>query len=223
MTDPVSPVLTVDGPSGAGKGTVSARVAKRLGWHLLDSGVVYRALGVHAIEQQVSADDHQGLEDLCRNMKLAFLPTADGVQVRLNGQRIDSLLRSEDVSRMASKVASVPRVRAALLALQRSFRRPPGLVADGRDMGTVVFPDAATKVFLDASLEERTRRRHKQLNERGESVKFSRLFRDLAERDRRDRERSISPMVPATDAIVIDSTNLTINQVVERILGLVAR
>src|SRR5690625_1605277 len=156
-------------------------------------------------------------------MKLAFLPTADCAQVHLNGERIDSLLRSEDVSRMASKVASVPRVRAALLALQHSFRRPPGLVADGRDMGTVVFPDAATKVFLDASLEERSRRRHKQLNERGESDKLSRRFRDLADRDRRDRERSISPMVPATDAIVIDSTNLTINQVVERILGLVAR
>src|SRR5690625_6031361 len=121
MTDPVPPVLTVDGPSGAGKGTVSARVAKRLGWHLLDSGVVYRALGVHAIEQQVSADDHQGLEELCRKMKLAFLPTADGVQVHFNGQRIDSLLRREDVFWMASNVALEKRVRSALLALMNTF------------------------------------------------------------------------------------------------------
>lgn len=216
------PVLTIDGPSGAGKGAVSAIVAGRLGWHLLDSGAVYRAVALAAIDRGVDPEDDPALVDLCDNLDLQFRSGEDGIAVLLDGRPVDDRLRSEAVSVMASRIASRPPVRRALLGLQRAFRRPPGLVADGRDMGTVVFSDAPVKVFLDASVAERARRRHKQLKEKGESVKFSRLFHDLAERDRRDRERAVSPTVPAPDATVIDSTELALEQVVERILDLVA-
>ncbi|MEE4302853.1 MAG: (d)CMP kinase [Wenzhouxiangella sp.] len=216
------PVLTIDGPSGAGKGAVSAIVAERLGWHLLDSGAVYRAVALAALDRGVDPEDDPALVSLCENLDLQFQSSEDGIAVLLEGRPVDERLRSEAVSVMASRVASRPAVRRALLGLQQQFRRPPGLVADGRDMGTVVFPDAPVKVFLDASVEERARRRHKQLKEKGESVKFSRLFHDLAERDRRDRERAVSPTVPAPDAVVIDSTELTLEQVVERILDLAA-
>jgi len=216
------PVLTIDGPSGAGKGAVSARVAARLGWRLLDSGAVYRAVALAAIDRGVEADDDAALVALCDQLDLRFCSGSDGVKVLLDGRAVDERLRSEAVSVMASQVASRPAVRRALMDLQRQFRRAPGLVADGRDMGTVVFPEAPVKVFLDASVEERARRRHKQLKEKGESVKFSRLFRDLAERDRRDRERAVSPTVPASGATVIDSTELTLAQVVEQVLDLVA-
>lgn len=216
------PVLTIDGPSGAGKGAVSARVAERLGWHLLDSGAVYRAVALAALDRGVEADDDPALVALCESLDLQFRSGPDGIAVLLDGCPVGDRLRSEAVSVMASRVASRPAVRRALLGLQRQFQRAPGLVADGRDMGTVVFPDAPVKVFLDASVEERARRRHKQLKDKGESVKFSRLFRDLVERDRRDRERAVSPTVPAPDAAVIDSTELTLEQVAERILGLVA-
>ncbi|NBB93111.1 MAG: (d)CMP kinase [Gammaproteobacteria bacterium] len=216
-----APVLTIDGPSGAGKGAVSAVVAERLGWHLLDSGAVYRAVALAAIDREVDPGDDDALTRLCADLDLTFEPGADGISVVLDGRPVDERLRSEAVSIMASKVASRPPVRRALLGLQRSFRQPPGLVADGRDMGTVVFEDAPVKVFLDASVEVRARRRHKQLKEKGESVKFSRLFRDLAERDRRDRDRAVSPTVPAADAVVIDSTELTLDEVVGRLLDLV--
>lgn len=216
------PVLTIDGPSGAGKGAVSAIVAQRLGWHLLDSGAVYRAVALAAIDRGVAAEDDSALLALCESLDLQFRSGDGGIAVWLDGCPVADRLRSEAVSVMASRVASRPAVRRALLDLQRHFRRAPGLVADGRDMGTVVFPDAPAKVFLDASVEERARRRHKQLKDKGESVKFSRLFRDLAERDRRDRERAVSPTVPAPDAAVIDSTELTLEQVAERILDLAA-
>ncbi|RFF26372.1 MULTISPECIES: (d)CMP kinase [unclassified Wenzhouxiangella] len=216
------PVLTIDGPSGAGKGAVSAIVAERLGWHLLDSGAVYRAVALAALDRGVDPEDEAALTALCETLDLEFRAGEDGIIVLLDGRAVDERLRSEAVSLMASRVASNPAVRRALLGLQRDFRQLPGLVADGRDMGTVVFSDAPVKVFLDASVEERARRRHKQLKEKGESVKFSRLFHDLAERDRRDRERAVSPTVPASDATVIDSTDLTLEQVVERILDLVA-
>jgi len=216
------PVLTIDGPSGAGKGAVSAIVAERLGWHLLDSGAVYRAVALAALDQDIDPEDEPALVALCRNLDLQFRPGCDGIAVVLDGRPVGDRLRSEAVSVMASRVASRPAVRKALLGLQRQFRREPGLVADGRDMGTVVFPDAPIKVFLDAGVEERARRRYKQLKEKGESVKFSRLFRDLEERDRRDRERSVSPTVPAPDAVVIDSTELALDQVVGRLLDLVA-
>lgn len=216
------PVLTIDGPSGAGKGAVSAIVAERLGWHLLDSGAVYRAVALAAIDRGIRPGDESGLVSLSDGLDLAFRSGKDGIEVLLDGRPVDERLRSEEVSVMASRVASNPSVRRALLGLQRDFRRLPGLVADGRDMGTVVFSDAPVKVFLDASVEERAHRRHKQLKEKGESVKFSRLFHDLAERDRRDRERAVSPTVPAPDATVIDSTELALEQVVERILDRVA-
>ncbi|NEZ03478.1 (d)CMP kinase [Wenzhouxiangella sp. XN201] len=215
------PVLTIDGPSGAGKGAVSAAVAERLGWHLLDSGAVYRAVALAALDRGVDAGDEAGLVALCEGLDLRFEPGKDGIAVLLDGVPVDQRLRSEAVSLMASQVASQPEVRRALLGLQRQFRQLPGLVADGRDMGTVVFADAPVKVFLDASVEERAHRRHKQLKEKGESVKFSRLFRDLAERDRRDRERAVSPTVPADDAVVVDSTELALDEVVQRLLGLV--
>lgn len=217
-----APVLTIDGPSGAGKGAVSAIVAERLGWHLLDSGAVYRAVALAALDRGVDPDDDAALAALCENLDLQFRSGQDGIEVLLDNRPVDDRLRSEAVSVMASRIASRPAVRQALLGLQREFRCSPGMVADGRDMGTVVFSDAPVKVFLDASVEERARRRYKQLNENGESVKFSRLFHDLAERDRRDRERAVSPTVPASDATVIDSTDLALEQVVERVLDLVA-
>ena len=225
MMKAATPVLTIDGPSGAGKGTVSARVARALGWHLLDSGAVYRAVALSAVDHgldpnALSEQDRQRLIELSRNLNLEFRPGRDGVDVVLNGQIVNDRLRSEPVSVMASQSAAIPEVRAALLKLQRECRKPPGLVADGRDMGTVIFPDATLKVFLDASVEERAQRRYKQLKQKGESVILSRLFRDMQARDRRDRERAIAPTVPAQDAVVIDSTNLSLDQVVETILDL---
>jgi CMP/dCMP kinase len=216
-----APVLTIDGPSGAGKGSVSARVAEALGWHLLDSGAVYRAVALAVVDAGLDARDEAAVVRLCEALELEFAAGEDGISVVLAGKPVDRRLRSEEASVMASRVAALPKVRAALLDLQRRFRRPPGLVADGRDMGTVVFPDAPYKVFLEASVEERANRRYKQLKEKGESVKFLRLFRDLEERDRRDRERAVSPTVPAADAVVIDSTDLGLEQVVEKVLALV--
>ncbi len=218
-----APVLTIDGPSGVGKGSVSARVARALDWHVLDSGAVYRAVAAAALEKGLKADDEAGLVSLCESLDLQFEAGDNGILVFLDGRAVDDRLRTESVSAMSSKVAVLPAVRAALLDLQRGFRRPPGLVADGRDMGTVVFPDAPIKIFLDASVEERANRRYKQLKEKGESVKFLRLFRDLEARDRRDRERAVSPTVAADDAVVIDSTRLTLEQVVNRVLDEVQR
>ncbi len=218
-------MLTIDGPSGAGKGTVSARVAAALGWHLLDSGAVYRAVALQALDQGLSPDsqaaaDQDQLIDISQHLDLSFKPGADGIDVLLSDRIVNDRLRTEAVSVMASKSAAIPAVREALLKLQRDCRVAPGLVADGRDMGTVVFPDAQIKVFLDASVEERAQRRYKQLKEKGESVILSRLFRDMLERDRRDRERAVAPTVPAADAVVIDSTHLSLDQVVEAILQL---
>ncbi len=220
LTDP-APVLTIDGPSGAGKGATSAGVAGALGWHLLDSGAVYRSVALAALERDVAVVDQAGLVALCADLDLAFVPGADGIDVLLDGRSVDERLRSEEVSLASSRVAALPAVREALLDLQRSFRRWPGLVADGRDMGTIVFADAPIKVFLHASVEERANRRYKQLKDKGESVIFSRLFRDIEERDRRDRERAVAPTVPAADAVVIDSTSMPLAAVVERILKLV--
>jgi len=216
----IAPVLAIDGPSGAGKGAVSAALARRLGWNVLDSGAVYRAVALASLEQFIDAGNEAALVELARDLPLSFEADQDGIEAVLAGRRIGSLLRSEDVSVRASKVAAIPALRNALLELQRAARRGPGLVADGRDMGTVVFPDAALKIFLDASVEERANRRYKQLKEKGESVRLSRLFRDMQERDRRDRERAVAPTVPATDAVTVDSTHLSLEQVIERIAAL---
>jgi len=212
------PVITIDGPSGAGKGAVSARCADALGFEMLDSGAVYRSVAVAALDRGIDARDIPRLLQLCADLDLEFVAGENGISVRLDGQAVDERLRGEAASLMSSKIAVQPDVRAALLALQRGYRRPPGLVADGRDMGTIVFPDATAKIFLDASVEERARRRYEQLKDKGQSVIFSRLFRDLEARDRRDRERAVAPTVPADDAVLIDSTHLSLDQVVERIL-----
>lgn len=217
------PVLAIDGPSGAGKGAVSAALARRLGWHLLDSGAVYRALALASIERSIDVEDEAALVALAAGLELEFEPGEDGIEAVLGGRRVGGLLRSETVSVQASRIAAIPAVRAALLDLQRAARRAPGLVADGRDMGTIVFPDAELKIFLDASVEERAERRYKQLKAKGESVMLSRLLRDMQERDRRDRERAIAPTVPAADAVVVDSTHLSLDQVIERIAALASQ
>lgn len=216
MSEPI-PVLTIDGPSGAGKGAVSAAIARRLGWNVLDSGAVYRAVALASLDQGIEAEDEASLVRLAQNLVLDFEPGQDGIEVVLDGHRVGALLRSEAVSVRASRVAAISALRDALLQLQRATRRRPGLVADGRDMGTVVFPDADLKIFLDASVEERANRRYKQLKTKGESVKLSRLFRDMQERDRRDREREVAPTVPAADAVSVDSTHLSLEQVIDRI------
>jgi len=214
-----APVIAIDGPSGVGKGAVSAALAGSLGWHLLDSGAVYRAVALAAEDRGLGAENAEPLVALCGNLDLHFRAHSGGISVLVDGAVVDDRLRSEAVSRTASKVAAIPQVRHALLALQRSFRQPPGLIADGRDMGTVVFPDAQLKIFLTASPEERANRRYKQLKDKGEDVILERLFSDIAERDRRDRERSVSPTVPADDAIVIDSTSMSLDAVIERAMA----
>ncbi len=215
------PVITVDGPSGVGKGAVSAALAKTLGWHLLDSGAVYRAIGWVAQHRHVDPEDEKALVSLCQSVDLRFEPSAEGVCVYIDGQQVEDELRSEATSQMASKVAAIPAVRHALLALQHDFRQMPGLIADGRDMGTVVFPDAVAKIFLTASPQERAQRRYKQLKEKGEHVIFDRLFSDITERDQRDRDRAVSPTVPASDAKVIDSTDMSLDAVIASVMAFV--
>ncbi len=218
------PVVTIDGPSGAGKGTLAGLLAARLGWHLLDSGAIYRVLAHAARQQGVALDDATGLAALAGRLDLAFRRGEDGaVRAFLGGDDVSAAIRTEEAGMGASRVAALPAVRAALLALQRSFRQPPGLVADGRDMGTVVFPDATAKIFLSASPRERARRRHKQLMEKGVSANIADLSEEIAARDRRDRERAAAPLVPAAGAIQLDSTGKSIDEVLrEAIAGLPA-
>ncbi len=211
----VVPVIAIDGPAGVGKGTLAKQLATRLDFHYLDSGAVYRALASKAIQEQVAIDDTEGLVKLARDLSISF-PASDAYLAYSGGVDIDAQLRSESCSGMASRIASQPEVRAELLNVQRSFRQPPGLVGDGRDLGTVVFPDAQAKIFLDASCEERAQRRYKQLIEQGISASFDHLFESIRERDERDRTRSTAPLVAASDARVIDSTEMTIEAVVEQ-------
>lgn len=217
-----APVLTIDGPSGAGKGTVANRVALRLGWHLLESGALYRLVALQAGREHVAGDDEARLVAITRGLRARFVAAAGGARVELEGRRVDAELGSETVGNRASRIAAIPAVREALLARQRVFRQPPGLVADGRDMGTVVFADAEVKVFLVASAGERARRRYNQLIEKGEAVTLSGLLRDIEERDRRDTMRPVAPLRPAEDAVTIDSTDLAVDQVVDRVLELAA-
>ncbi len=214
-----APVLTIDGPSGAGKGTVSRIVARRLGWRFLDSGAIYRALAWAARRRGVDLNDPDAVARVAGEMELEFI-CDDDVKVLVDGEDVTDRLHTEECGRIASKIAAYPQVRRALLDKQRAFRRPPGLVADGRDMGTVVFPDAPYKVFLTASAEERARRRYLQLKAQGLDVNLDQIIKDLEERDRRDREREESPLVPAKDAVVIDSSDLSIDEVVDRVLAL---
>ncbi len=212
------PVITIDGPSGAGKGTLCKAIAEQLQWHLLDSGAIYRVLALAAIHHHVDISSEEALVPIAAHLDVRFVPNGDEMQVVLEGEEVTHEIRSQDVSNTASKVAAFPRVREALLRRQRAFKEAPGLIADGRDMGTVVFPEAAVKIFLDASAEERAQRRMLQLQEKGFSVNFERLLSEIKERDDRDRNRAVAPLVPAVDALVIDSTGMTIGQVIDKSL-----
>ncbi|MBD8512544.1 (d)CMP kinase [Photobacterium sp. WH24] len=214
-----APVITVDGPSGAGKGTLCMLLADKLGWNLLDSGAIYRVLALAAIHHGVELDSEAALVPLAAHLDVQFLAEGELVKVILEGEDVSTTLRTEDVGNAASKVAALPRVREALLRRQRAFSGEPGLVADGRDMGTVVFPNAEVKIFLDASAEERAKRRMNQLQQKGLSVNFDSLLSEIQERDDRDRNRAVAPLRPAADALVLDSTHLLIEQVTELALA----
>ena len=213
-----APVITIDGPGGSGKGTVAGILAKKLGWHLLDSGALYRLLALAASQQQLAFSANEQLLSLAKNLPVQFLQD----QVLLAGEDVSLTIRTEQVGGLASQVAAIPEVRTALLQRQYDFRQPPGLVCDGRDMGTVVFPSAELKVFLTASVEERAQRRYLQLKAKGEEVKLASLLQEIRERDERDMGRATAPLKPAPDALILDSTQLSIEQVVQRILDQVA-
>lgn len=213
-----APVVAIDGPGGAGKGTISRLVARRLGWHLLDSGALYRLVALDAVQRSIGLDQEEVLADLAARLDVRFESGGDEGRVLLNGTDVSSAIRSEAAGDGASRVAALAGVRRALVQRQRDFRRPPGLVADGRDMGAVIFPEAELKVFLTASVEERARRRHKQLKDKGIDVSLSGLSRDMLERDRRDTERSIAPLKPSDDARILDTTGMDIPEVVSAVL-----
>lgn len=214
------PVITVDGPSGAGKGTLSRLLADWLGWHLLDSGALYRVVGQACVQARVDWADEQAVAAIARELDVSFRLTDAGVAVDLAGQDVTRAVRSEEGGRGASAVAALPAVREALLERQRELARAPGLVADGRDMGTAVFPDAPLKIFLTASAEARAKRRQSQLQAQGESVSLPRLLEAIQERDARDSSRSVSPLVAAEDAVTIDSTALSIDEVLANVCAL---
>jgi CMP/dCMP kinase len=216
-----APVITVDGPSGSGKGTVSRLAADRLGWHWLDSGAMYRLVALAALRRGMDLDDVDALNGLAAGLDARFeVDDAGNPVILLDGAPVGAELRTEQAGNAASRVAAHQSVRDALLERQRGFRQPPGLVADGRDMGTVVFSEAPLKVFLTASCEERAKRRYKQLKEQGLSANLHALSEELAERDRRDAERSVAPLKPADDAVVLDSTHMDIESVLEQVLRL---
>jgi cytidylate kinase len=213
------PVIAVDGPSGSGKGTISHMLADHLGWHLLDSGALYRVVGQACVIEGVPWEDEDAVADVARHLVVDFRLAGNGeVMVDYRGRDISREIRTEEGGRGASTVAAIPAVREALLARQREFKRPPGLVADGRDMGTVVFSDAPLKIFLTASAAERAQRRYKQLIAKGESVSLPRLLKDIEERDERDRSRQTSPLIPAEDAIVLDSSGIPVEEVFQQVL-----
>ncbi|CAI8906037.1 (d)CMP kinase [Methylocaldum szegediense] len=214
------PVITIDGPSGAGKGTVSRALAKKLGWHFLDSGAIYRSLALAVTQAAVDPNDIDAVVKIASSMELEF-ETNDPPRILLNGREITDQIQSEECGSTASKIAAYGPVRQALLQKQRDFRREPGLVADGRDMGTVVFPDAPYKIFLTASAEVRAKRRYKQLKEKGADVNLERLTKEIEERDRRDKERTEAPLIIPDGAVLIDSSDLTIDQVIARCLDIV--
>ncbi|EWS97745.1 MULTISPECIES: (d)CMP kinase [Pseudoalteromonas] len=216
------PVITVDGPSGSGKGTVCRLLAEKLGWDVLDSGAIYRVLSLAALHHQIALDNEEALVPLAANLDVQFLIDNDtnAGKIILEGEDVTTTIRNEEVGAAASKVAALPRVREALLRRQRAFRTENGLIADGRDMGTVVFPDAPLKIFLTASAEERARRRFVELNERGLDVTLSGLLQDIQARDDRDMNRAIAPLVPAEDAIELDTSELNAQQVFDKVITL---
>ena len=216
MTSSV-PVICVDGPSGAGKGTLSQHLANAFSWHLLDSGALYRVVGYACRQANVPLDDETAVAQMARALNVDFQPGEKGVTVWLSDQDVTAAIRSEEGGLDASRIAALPRVRAALLLRQQELARTPGLIADGRDMGTVVFPDAPLKIFLTATAQARAERRLHQLQGMGESVSLPRLLADIQERDARDEARAVSPLVPAGDAIVIDSTTLSADEVLQAV------
>ncbi|CUS48928.1 MAG: cytidylate kinase Cmk [Idiomarinaceae bacterium HL-53] len=215
-----APVITIDGPGGAGKGTISRMVADRLGWHLLDSGAIYRVLAVAAAHHDFSAKDEEGLVALAADLDVEFVinEKTGATHVVLEGEDVTETIRLEQTGQAASRIAALPRVREALLRRQRGFREFPGLVADGRDMGTVVFPEAEVKVFLTASAEERARRRFVQLQQSGVDANITNLIAEIKERDDRDTNRSVAPLKAAEGSLVLDSTNMPIELVLKEVL-----
>ena len=215
-------VITIDGPGGAGKGTISLAVANRLGWDYLDSGALYRVLGLAATGKQIALDNEDALAAEAIGLGVSFGAGSSGLgmEVLLDGEDVTSDIRTESAGNAASKVAALSAVREALLKRQRDFERPPGVVADGRDMGTTVFPGAALKIFLTASSEERAKRRYKQLIEKGDNANICALQSEIEERDRRDSERSASPLRPAEDAVMLDTTEMDIESVITAVMGL---
>jgi cytidylate kinase len=209
----VVPVITIDGPSGSGKGTIAKLLAERLGWAILDSGALYRLVGYSAEKAGIGFDNIDKLCEIAKNMDVLF----DGDRVYLDGEEVSRIIRTESAGNSASKVAAVPEVRETLLEWQRSYAKKPGLVADGRDMGSVVFPDAEVKVFLTASAEERAKRRYNQLKEKGISVSLRDLVRDIQERDERDSNRDVAPLVAPVAALEVESTSLSIDEVLEKV------
>jgi cytidylate kinase len=217
------PVLTIDGPSGSGKGTISRAVADALGWHLLDSGALYRAVGFAAGEEGIDLSDADAVTRCAETTKITFRDPKDGRETRVvvNGHDATDELRTETAGAAASAIAAIPSLRAALFDKQRAFRKAPGLVADGRDMGTVIFPDAPFKVFLTASAEERAKRRYKQLKEKGLNVTLSSLLREIEARDERDANRKVAPLKPALGALIVDTTGMPVADVVQKVLAVV--
>ena len=207
------PVIAVDGPSGVGKGTLCQALANHLNWHLLDSGAIYRVLALSALQQNIALDDTKQLATLALSLPLTFDSNSDDVKVLLDGVDVSREIRTEETGGAASKVASINEVRVALLQRQRDFRQLPGLVADGRDMGTVVFTDAPVKIFLDASAQSRAERRMKQLQDKQIHAKFGEILQEITARDERDRNRAVAPLKPAVDALIIDTTSLSIQDV----------
>lgn len=212
-------IITVDGPSGAGKGTLCHALAEKLGFDFLDSGAIYRITALAAVKSGTALDDEDSLAEIGRNLDVKFIPKDGEVNVILNGENVGDQIRTAEAGQNASKVAVFPKVREALLQRQRDFSSDRGLIADGRDMGTVVFPEAQVKLFLDASAEERTKRRVKQLQEKGFNANFDEILAEIKERDYRDRNRAVAPLVPAKDALLLDSTDLSIDEVIEQALN----
>lgn len=215
-------IITVDGPSGAGKGTLCYALAQKLGFDFLDSGAIYRITALAATKKAIPLDNENALAEIGQNLDVQFIPQDGEVNVILNGENVGDQIRTAEAGQNASKVAAFPKVRQALLQRQRDFASEKGLIADGRDMGTVVFPEAQIKLFLDASAEERAKRRVKQLQSKGFNANFDEILAEIKERDFRDRNRSVAPLVPAADALLLDSTNLSIDEVIQQALDYIS-